>query len=574
MNAAGLCVRLAFGIALLSACAPATPARERESVAGSVESARASQQDRTLVMVIRGEPVSLASKPVQASGLSVRPATRLFNAELDIADATDSPRPYLVEALPELNTDTWRVFPDGRMETRYRLRANLIWHDGTPLSVEDFVFAWQVYQRPEFGQSGSTPVSLMEEVVAADARTVIVRWKRPFPDAAFLRETFQPLPSHLLAIEFQQRDPDGFGNLPYWSTEYVGLGPYRLVRWEPGSHIEGAAFDGHVLGRPKIDRVVVRFLPDENVVLSNVLSEQVHFTAFQTLRYEHAQVLKREWGGTPKGVIIQVPAQLRFIHVQVRPDIVTPRALLDVRTRRALAHAIDRQALDEGLYNGEGIVTETFLPKTVPYWAEIDRAIAKYPYDQRQTDQMMDEMGYRKGSDGVFVGIDGERFLLDFWGDAGTGFEKELAAVAEGWQRIGIESQLTTVPVAQFRNGQYRNSFRGVYSSAGPASSEREMRMMTSANIATSGNGWTGSNRGGWSNAEYDRLWESFSTTLEREDRIRLVISMEKLIAEQLPMIMQFHNPSVVTHHLAVRGPDPRAPHDLVLWNIHEWEMR
>jgi ABC-type transport system substrate-binding protein len=47
--------------------------------------------------------------------------------------------------------DTWRVFPDGRMETTFRLRANLTWHDGEPLSGADFVFAWRVYTNPDLG---------------------------------------------------------------------------------------------------------------------------------------------------------------------------------------------------------------------------------------------------------------------------------------------------------------------------------------------------------------------------------------------------------------------------------------
>src|SRR2546430_12749011 len=55
---------------------------------------------------------------------------------------------------PELGTDTWRVAADGTMETAYRLRGQLAWHDGAPLTSDDFVFAWQVYATPELGLSG------------------------------------------------------------------------------------------------------------------------------------------------------------------------------------------------------------------------------------------------------------------------------------------------------------------------------------------------------------------------------------------------------------------------------------
>jgi ABC-type transport system substrate-binding protein len=87
---------------------------------------------------------------------------------------------------------------------------------------------------------------------------------------------FQPLPRHILEQSFRQDPPDTFANQLYWSSQYVGLGPYKLERWEPGAFVEGSAFDGHVLGRPKIDRILVRFIADENTVLANLLSETVH----------------------------------------------------------------------------------------------------------------------------------------------------------------------------------------------------------------------------------------------------------------------------------------------------------
>src|SRR5439155_19119250 len=141
----------------------------------------------------------------------------------------------LADALPQLNTDTWRLFPDGRMETLYRLKSGLTWHDGTPLSAEDFVFAWRVFAKPELGNSTSPPINLMEEVVAPDPGTVLTRWREPFADAAALDDTFQALPKHILERSFEDLDPVAFVNLSFWTQDYVGLGPYRVERWEPGA---------------------------------------------------------------------------------------------------------------------------------------------------------------------------------------------------------------------------------------------------------------------------------------------------------------------------------------------------
>src|SRR5207248_3247057 len=102
-----------------------------------------------------------------------------FNAWLAIQDSREQPRPYLAERLPRLNTDDWRVSPDGSMDTRYVLKENLTWHDGAPLTADDFVFAWQVYARPELGVASLRPGSLMEDVSAPDPRTVRIRWRAP-----------------------------------------------------------------------------------------------------------------------------------------------------------------------------------------------------------------------------------------------------------------------------------------------------------------------------------------------------------------------------------------------------------
>src|SRR5947207_62730 len=83
---------------------------------------------------------------------------------------------------------------DGRMETTYRLRPNLTWHDGTPLTAEDFVFSLRMYSTPALGLASLAPFNAMEEVAPVDPRTIVIRWRRPYPDADQLAQyTFPPL---------------------------------------------------------------------------------------------------------------------------------------------------------------------------------------------------------------------------------------------------------------------------------------------------------------------------------------------------------------------------------------------
>src|SRR5579871_2833142 len=401
---------LVVACVLMAACVATVQAPSGQQSGGIAPAGGTTQPatSATLNLGVRYEIGALAAK-VDA-GITYGATQRLFNAALVLIDGNGAPQPYLAESLPQLNTAEWQVFPDGTMETTYRLRPNLTWHDGQALTADDFVFAYQVYTAPGMGQFTPTPQDRITEVVAPDPRTVVIRWNSLYPGAGTVQNRdLDPLPRHILEQPFAQNVADSFANLPYWSREFVGVGPYRLQDWEGGSYIEAVAFDGHALGRPKIDRVIVHFIGDENTMMTNVLSGNIDIAMDNALRVEQALVLERDWESAHQGTVLLNPQQPRFTNIQFRPELASPRAILDLRVRRALASAIDRQGIVAGLF-GAGVqipVADQFLPPTVPYFADLDRAVTKYPYDLRQTEQFMSDAGYRKGSEGVYVSADG-----------------------------------------------------------------------------------------------------------------------------------------------------------------------
>jgi ABC-type transport system substrate-binding protein len=197
---------LATVAALALAASAPTPAPARSS---GGESAAAPvpvpDQSRTLVMVTRFEAELLAPKVSYRGNPATTDLHRLFNASWFGFDERSVPYPYLVEALPQLNTDSWRVLPDGRMEMTYRLRPSLTWHDGTPHTADDYVFAWQVYTTPSLTTFRPLPQRFMAEMIAVDPRTVLVRWNAPYAEAASMSVSDSPpLPRHVLEEPFQQ----------------------------------------------------------------------------------------------------------------------------------------------------------------------------------------------------------------------------------------------------------------------------------------------------------------------------------------------------------------------------------
>lgn len=551
------------------ACAP-TSRTAAPAVTGPQPTAPT--ESRTLVLALRVEPTTVSPKPFRQAGIEIGIVLRLFNAGLAINDERDVAHPHLAEDLPRLNTDTWRVLPDGRMETIYRLRPNLTWHDGRALTADDFVFAWRVFATPELGSAASPPMNQIEEVVAPDLRAVIIRWRRAYPYAnVLLAADLPPLPRHVLEEPFQLTagaGMDAFVGHPYWTTAYVGPGPYRLEGWQPGSFLEAAAFEGHVLGRPKIERMRLVFISDPNTALANLLAETIHFAGTGAIYYQQASILRREWSPRSSGAVLVAPGGWRYSHIQLRPELAEPRALLDVRARKALLYAVDKEALNDALFEGQGILSETIVAPTVDYFPDVDRAITKYPYDLRRSEQLMGELGYARGPDGGYRSATEGRFGTELQVISQTQNEAEMSIMAAGWRQAGYDIREAVMPAVQAQNGQLRASFTGVFTSGG-GSGETLLANHASSGIPRPENRWTSSNRGAWSNAEYDRLFEAFNATLDRAERTRQVAAMMRIFTAELPAFALYFQPAITGHVAALRGPELTGTG----WNVHTWEF-
>ncbi len=572
---------IAAALFLVGACGPAQPS-PRASTPGE-QSPPPSAEPRTMVVAFRYEKNDLSTKTLTQAGQEYRP---LFNAGLAFVDGTGELQPYLAEAVPRLDTPGWRLLPDSRMETTWRLRPNLTWHDGAPLTADDFAFAWRVYSARGLGVFSPQPQAQIEEAMAPDPRTIVFRWSAPYPEATVLTsEELPPLPRHLLGAAFEavEQDPsqrEAFINHRYWTSDYIGAGPYRLERVEPGSFVEGVAFDGHALGRPKIDRVIARIFPDENTVLSAVLSESLQVSTGITLRFEHAQVLAQQWAASGRGTVTTAPSRLVGNIVQFRPEYLRTPALLDVRVRRAMVHSVDRQALNDGILDGKSINPDTYVTPGAPHYAAVDRVATKYAYDPRRTEQLMAEAGFSKDREGFFANASGERFRPDFQVLAGTTFERAGAVATETWRRAGIDVQPSVLPAVQVRQNDIRNMFSGISTPGGVSGSlgggdRGALEFYTSGQIGSPATSWAGQNRGGWSNPELDRLVQAFNVTLSPEERTGHIAQVMKLLSDELPGWPLFWDFNVMAVLAGVQGPALGiANTSTPLWNVHEWEMR
>lgn len=204
----------------------------------------------------------------------------LVHVGLSAHDPQSNLHPRLAEVVPSLENGLWRLLPDGRMETTWRIRSEAQWHDGTPFTSADAAFTLQVVGDRELPALSHVAYASIEGVDTPDTRTVTVRWSKPYieADRLFTASLAAPMPRHLLERPLAESKAT-FLDLPYWGPEFVGTGPFRVREFERGSHLlvdmnaeMDALVDRYFVTVPKAERnqvlaQIVRHISEQVVVL-------------------------------------------------------------------------------------------------------------------------------------------------------------------------------------------------------------------------------------------------------------------------------------------------------------------
>jgi len=358
---------------------------------------------------------------------SVRTAVfRVADAGLTAPGAVGETLPILAAEVPSLENGTWRVFPDNTMEVTWKLRPNARWQDGHPMTSDDVLFFFEYLQHPQTVLNHLVWTSLTERVVAPDPHTLVVTLKSIDNQANVGHASSNPLiraiPRHILGLAFAVGDVEAVTNSVHWREEFIGLGPYRLVRWERGSRMEFTRFDDYVLGRPPLDRLILGFFPDSNALTANLLADELDVLWEGSLTAEQGNELRRRWEGTSNTVLLGLAGNVRHLLTQHRPSVeVRPAALRERAVRQAILRAIDRPGIGQVVNLGLAPVPDSYIPREDPrrQHPAIQGSIVEYPYDPARAQRELEGLGWRKGADGLLVNASGERFEFEVQGSSG-----------------------------------------------------------------------------------------------------------------------------------------------------------
>ncbi|HZT06720.1 MAG TPA: ABC transporter substrate-binding protein [Chloroflexota bacterium] len=564
------CALLSIGV-IIAACAqsPSSGAPPSNEDSGG----HATRSPKILTIALQREPADFGgygtSSTTAGGAQQVLP---IVNDGLTYADKSTVNHPLLAAEMPSFERGTWKVFDDGTMETTWTLRSNIKWHDGTPLTVDDFQFGFVVARDKDLPKRIPPTVAAQRELAFPDAQTMVISWSALNYAGDFAGVT--PLPRHILQESYDTDKQGAFVNNPYFSTEFVGLGPYKLDQWERGSEIDFSRFDDYYLGRPPLDRVIVKIIGDPQAAVAAILSGVVDIVLPTGVDLDAALDVKRRWEGSGNVVRADSTARPIEFEIQYRPDVARPVNGARVKTvRQALYEGLDRVGLNEVGSSGLGALADSWVEPTDAIRRDVESFIPKYPSDPADAARLLAQAGWAKGPDGVLVHEgDGERFDLEIWANQAIGWDKIATVAANQWKALGVEATVSTIPPALIGNRQYESGYPGLFVTNVNKEqfwAQNFAGRYDSRYIPSPANNYNAGNRGAYVNPTIDAIYDRIYVTL---DPRALTTLYQQLVHEAMSDLAQMPLYWEVVPVLKLKGVKDHEGGITQTWFFYDWD--
>jgi peptide/nickel transport system substrate-binding protein len=444
--------------------------------------------------------------------------------------------------LPSLEDGDAETFPSKTEEGEpvtgvrktYEIRDDAFWADGTPVTTDDVLFAWEMGKNPETGVDILKAYQdVLDIEVHGPKRFTIVDRKLDYRYRSM--GDFSVMPAHIDRDAFAE--PKEYRNRTLYQTDPTnpGLwnGPYRVAEVQVGSQIVLARNAFWKGTPPAFDRVVIRAIENTSALEANLLSGAIDMIAGESgLAIDQAIAFEKRHGETY--TVLYQPG-LIYEHLDV---MLSNPILGDLKVRQALLHAVDREAINTRLFAGkQPVATGSVNPLD---WTHTTEGVPTYPYDPEAAKALLEEAGWTEGPGGVRVNAEGQKLSVSLMTTAGNRTRELVEQVlADYWKRVGMETIIRNEPPRVFFGETVsKRRFTGLAMFAWLSAPEHLPRTtLHSESIPTEANNWGGQNYTGYSNPEMDRLIEAIEVELDRDKRGALWADLQRLYATDLPVL-------------------------------------
>jgi peptide/nickel transport system substrate-binding protein len=492
--------------------------------------------------------------PHFANGTKDQDACRIFYEPLASYDPDGNVIPVLAAEAPSLQNGG--VAKDG-MSVTWKLKKNVVWHDGKPFTADDVVFNWEYVMDPATAAVTIGPYRDIVRIDKLDSHTVKIVFKSPAPfwSAPFCGAANGVIiPKHL----FQAFKGDKSREAPT-NLKPVGTGPYKFVDFKPGDIVRGELNPNyHVPNRPFFDQVEMKGGGDAIGAARAVI---------QTGEYDYAwnmqvedEILKRlEQGGKGRADIVSGG---NIEHIQVnttdpwtevegeRSSAKTKHPILsDPAVRQALNLLVDRGSIQEEIYGRTGVATANFVNAPSRFVSKN----MKWEFSVDKSNQVLEAAGWKRGGDGVRA-KDGKKLKFVYQTSINNPRQKTQQIVKQACAKAGIELELKAVTANVFFSSDPANpdTYSHFYTDLQMYTTtmtqpdpQRFMDQFTSWEVAAKDNKFALTNKTRWRNEEYDKTWKAAETEMDPVKRAALFVKMNDLVIQNVVVIPVVFRPRV-----------------------------
>jgi peptide/nickel transport system substrate-binding protein len=491
--------------------------------------------------------------PHFANGTKDQDASRVFYEPLGAYDPDGNIIPVLAAEVPSLQNG--QVAKDG-LSVTWRLKKNVVWHDGKPFTADDVVFNWEYVLDPATSAVTVGQYRDISRIDKLDSHTVKLVFKSPMPfwSAAFCGPTGMIIPKHL----FQAYKGDKSREAPT-NLKPVGTGPYRFVDFKPGDIVRGELNSSyHVANRPFFDQIEMKGGGDAPSAARAVL-QTGEFDYAWNMQVEDEILRRWEQGGKGRADIVSGG---NIEHIQLnttdpwtevdgeRSSTKTKHPVLsDPAVRQALNVLVDRGSVQEEIYGRTGVATANFINAPSRFVSKN----TKWEFNADKANQILDAAGWKRGADGIRA-KDGKKLKFVYQTSINAPRQKTQQIVKQACAKAGIELELKSITANVFFSSDPANPdtfphfstdlqmFTTTMTQPDP---QRFMDQFVSWEVASKDNKWAGRNPTRWRNEEYDRAWKAAETEMDLVKRAALFVKMNDLVIQNVVVIPVVFRPRV-----------------------------
>ncbi len=479
-------------------------------------------------------------------------------------DDQNKPVPEIAAEIP--SAENGGLSADGKTIT-VKLRDNVKWSDGEPLTADDFVFSYDMVMSDKNVVNGRYPFEeYVESVTAKDPQTLVIQLKEPF--APWLPYMFDDwvLPKHILQPVFESEGT--IDNAAWNKAPTVGVGPYVFSEWESGSHIIFKA-NPNWINPPKLEQIFIRIVPDDAAQEAAIIAGDTDIGVFLS----SDQIEKLEAGG--KVDVVAVPSGYdEGWFLNMNPATAHP-AMLDVNVRKAIALATDRFTFVKDLLD------ETVNPVNVTFWDATEPYnnpdLKPYPYDPEEAKRLLDEAGWKDSNGDGTRDKDGTELVLRYITNDRDLRKSVQAVVQQQWSLVGIGAELVNYSSDVYWNGYNDNGpqAQGLYDiaeySSNPAFPDPEASSNWLCSEISSADNPDGANWQGICDDEFEALLTKQASTLDTQARIDLYHQISKIMYDKVYYIGIWKDPDLWSINSRLKNVklSGAAP----FWNANEWSV-